>query len=166
MTKLSGKFYVATWEKKILIQVEGYATRHNSFLFREFIDCSLQDGFTDFVIDLSLCKEMDSTFMGVLVGIVTCNKYEKDPSVILINTTDYHRSLLATLGLTEVLCIKKDPVALPSLDLETLQCRGYSFQEQMAMVVQAHKNLAGINSKNEKIFQEFIEMVTKETYEE
>ena len=169
MAKIRGCFHVAAWDSNILIQVEGYATLNNSIFFKEFVEQMLQKGFRDFIVDLSLCQGMDSTFMGVLVGIKfffqDTDQSDCYPRVTLINLTNYHQNLLDTLGISAVLEIKKTPIQLPNIPMTTLQETRPDTKVRLKIIREAHQYLVSLNEKNKKIFTEFLRMLDQELQE-
>lgn len=172
MVKLHGCFHVASWKNSIVIKVEGFATLNNSLFFHDFVDEMLREGFFDFIIDLSSCKGMDSTFMGVLVGVLNFKKTmlrepEKydffcDPYVTIVNANTYHHKLLDGLGISQVLSIKTTPVKLPDVEMRTLKEERYDPQKRMKMIQEAHCHLMKLNAKNEKEFGQFLKLLEEE----
>ena len=141
-------FKVASWNENIIVKVMGYATQNNSLFFRDFVENMLKKGYRKFTVDLSSCKGMDSTFMGVLIGMVE--------NVQLINTNRYHRSLLDGLGISRLLSIVKEPVSLPDLKMVTLQETSYDPNRRLKMICDVHQHLAKLNAQNAQMFGEFL----------
>lgn len=164
---MSGSFLVAVWGTKILIQVKGNATLNNSLFFRDFVENMLKEGFQEFIIDLALCKGMDSTFMGVLVGLTKEVKNSTHtggtfPQVMLINLKEYHQKLLDNLGISQVLAIHKSPIALPSIPMKTIPEKQYDLQTRVAFIQEAHRSLVSLQSKYQKQFEEFLATLEQE----
>lgn len=157
--KSSGSFLVAIWEDKSLVRVQGCATLNNSFLFREFIEETIRKGTTGFIIDLSLCKEMDSTFVGVLLGI---SQHEAGVQLTIVNVSEYLKKILKTLGLLSILEIRDSPCSLPDIPMETLEWQGHDARENAEMIQKAHQCLANFNENNHRLFKDFLEMIAAE----
>lgn len=169
MKKTSGCFYVASAKLKVFIKVEGYATLNNSFLFKEFVETMLQCGHRDFIIDLSLCKGMDSTFIGILAGIHAFfdkANSKKHPRVTLINVSTYNQNLLDGLGISQILNIKKDITTIPHIPMKMLQNSSISPNARIKMIQQAHQNLSNLNDTNKQKFADFLAMIEQELEQE
>jgi anti-anti-sigma factor len=130
-------------------------------LFKDFAEEMSQQGFCDFIVDLSACKTMDSTFLGVLVGFL--NEHPTGQTrLTLVNISEYHRTLLDNLGISRILTIKSSSFMFPSIITKTLQEEYYDPRKRMEMIRSAHKALVALNDKNRKLFQEFLDLMDEE----
>src|SRR6266436_1715412 len=68
MSNPSAKMLVLVGEKFACIKISGRANFSSSVDFKTLVNELLQKGYTYFVLDLSECMLMDSTFLGVLAG--------------------------------------------------------------------------------------------------
>ena len=59
------------------------------------------------LVDMSDCRGMDSTFMGVLAGLAIQLKKRKDGELVLRNLSDKNASLISTLGLSHLVRMEK-----------------------------------------------------------
>lgn len=143
-----------TCDQMAYVKVTGCATMNNSHLFRDLTDTLLERGMTRFIVDLDACRTMDSTFMGVLVGITlyeTANGVA--PRVLVIHARDLCERQLVGLGLQNLLQIKSEEVQLPqSTALERIEEQAFDTPSRLRMIEQAHKNLIRVNKRNEAIF--------------
>lgn len=167
---INGRFHIAIWESKILIKVEGFAAQNNSLFFCEFVEKMLQEGFKDFIIDLSCCKSMDSTFMGVLVSVIRPepkgNGNEDSTSVTIINSNAYHQKLLDSLGISQVLKIKKTAVTLPDIPMKTIEEKRYDSQARLKIIKEAHQALLAFPSDYQQVFANFVHLLDEELQQE
>ena len=158
-------FYVATWNDRVLIKVEGNATMHNSLLFKGIVDEMLEKKVKEFIIDLSQCTGMDSTFIGVLGGIASLSEKSKEtsPKIIVINLTPYLRNLLDSLGISEILTIKNN-IEVPNIATKAIQAKSpyQDTKKRMTLIKEAHEYLVSLNEKNKKLFQDFLDMLEAE----
>ena len=69
MSDVSGYFEFMIWRHLAYVRCNGQANMHNSHLFKDLTETLLARGYDRYVIDLERCETMDSTFMGVLVGM-------------------------------------------------------------------------------------------------
>jgi hypothetical protein len=163
MKKMEGHFSFAIWECKTLIRVEGYATMQNSFVFQNLVENMLQQGCLDFTIDLSLCQGLDSTFMGILVGIVEPSTEKSKISLLtLINIKENHQRSLDNLGISHIFHITKVPIALPKIPMQAIEEVSVSPLSRLKTIQQAHRSLLALPSNHQKEFTEFLEMVEQE----
>src|SRR5579859_8066848 len=68
MSTTVAKMSVLVGEKFACVKIVGRANFTSSIDFRTLVDELRQKGYTYFVLDLSECALMDSTFLGVLAG--------------------------------------------------------------------------------------------------
>lgn len=170
MAKLNGSFHVATWESHVLIKVEGYATLNNSLFFKDFAEEMLVQSYRDFIIDLSSCQGMDSTFLGVLVGLLngSLTTWESEAPlgeisrVTLVNIHDFHQETLDSLGISKILCIKKTPIALPQIYMKTLKEDRYSPEKRIRMIKESHQALVALDHRNKDRFEAFLQLLESE----
>ena len=140
----------------VLVRVIGLARLHNAMIFEEFCADMIERRFRYFIIDMAECRGMDSTFMGILVGLAQTNCENKETHVCLINVIAYCRSLLETLGLTRIVRMVDVPIRLPNvagLCLDYVQC---SDEERQAIVQTAHENLVKLDDRNAKELGSFL----------
>lgn len=160
---MQGHFHFATWECRILIRVEGYATLQNSFIFQDFVNRMVQQGCHDFIVDLSQCQCMDSTFMGILVSITEpCADQKVALALTLINPQENHLRSLESLGIANLLSIAKAPISLPQIPMQTVEEISSSPLSRLKTIQQAHRSLLALSSNHQKEFAEFLEMVEQE----
>lgn len=89
------------------IKVIGKGSFVNSHPIKKWMLDKLKQGCSSFLIDLSSCVTMDSTFMGTITGFSLKMKRLGNKPIILGNITEHNRRLLETLGLDRFLDIKE-----------------------------------------------------------
>lgn len=153
----------------ILIIVKGKATQNNSLYFREFAEEMMSQGVKNFIIDLKECTGMDSTFMGTLTMLAlsadSTTSKDHSASCQILNTTEYHKNLLATLGLLNILPIVEEPVTLPSVETSQLPEYDANPKKRLQLILDAHKKLIEVSEQNKLIFEEFVQEMSKEMAE-
>lgn len=153
-----------------LVRVVGRGNFSNSVPFKNFA-AKLQATGKDlkFVIDLQNCDSMDSTFMGVLAGICLTQLKGGLNKVIVVNANDHCKRLLKNLGLTHLLELRTGPLAeveraedvfAPAKETQANRI------DQICMMLEAHKELVRLDSKNEVQFQAVIEYLEKSLQDE
>lgn len=124
-----------------------------------FAKTLLEKNYSSFFVDLRACRGMDSTFMGILVGICT---YEGFPThVYVLHANSHNIKLMEALGLHQVLqIIEKEIVLPPSCDFKELENRPST--ERLSIIQRAHEHLFELDPKNQEKFGPFLKMLHKE----
>jgi len=123
----------------------------------------------DLVIDLAPCTGLDSTFMGVLVGIVHAFQHRSKHTVALTNVSLLLQDQLSTLGLNQMVgCYAPKEVPdpfhpiVPPDQLSPLE-RSQADQPQTArMMLTAHQNLADLSAENQARFKDVIDLLQQD----
>ena len=110
--------------------------------------CEKADKLTDLFVDLSACEYMDSTFMGLLIGLH--KKLSRDYSIklTLLAPSESCLSLLKGLGLDRLLSIS-DEISIVPDNLEPLYG---SVSVSTQLLLKAHENLMEVSEQNKKKF--------------
>src|ERR1043165_9992203 len=100
MTKTASTLCVAVLDQTAFIKVPGRANYASSIDLKNLVGELRQRGFTEFVLDLRECLTMDSTFLGVLAGLVLRNGHPETaaPSIELLNPNNRVLDLIENLG--------------------------------------------------------------------
>src|ERR1041385_9285485 len=102
MSAPSAKMQVSVGEKCAFVQIAGRANFTSSVDFKTLLDELLQKGYTRFVLDLTECVLMDSTFLGVMAGFgLKLNAPQPDGvqrSIEIFNPNGRISELLENLG--------------------------------------------------------------------
>ena len=150
----SGTFKIARSKDAIYVRVTGLGNMNNSVTFKEFADRMRNEGYRSFVVDLGECRGVDSTFMGLLLGL--------REGLVVVNATAHCRKQMESIGLH--LCVKlaDEPMALPaSLELHELPPAECDPNARMRLVMKAHQDLIAIDKKNEERFGAFLRDLAK-----
>ncbi|MDB6131453.1 MAG: hypothetical protein JWM04_2560 [Verrucomicrobiales bacterium] len=155
MSSTSASLSVAVLDGAAGLKIRGKANFTSSVDFkRAFVEMEGR-GFHRFIIDLTDCVTMDSTFLGGLAGIgLDCNPQGKSPekSVELLNPNSRIFDVLENLGVSHLFNIRQGhpldqaqdfaPSANPSRVELTRNC------------VNAHETLMQVNPENVKKFKD------------
>jgi len=147
-------FLVSAYSDPVIVQINGKANYLNCNAFREFIEKILADGKTQFVIDFTNCKGMDSTFLGILAGTALELKKLPTPGIFIIcNLSERNHELICNLGLHNLLTIGDDIGDADSTSFTALKNMEVS---DAKAVLQAHENLVKADDQNNAKFQDVI----------
>lgn len=146
------------------IRIGGRASFSNSVDFKTLINSLAQNGCSHFVLDLTECLLMDSTFLGVLAGLGL--KYPHNgndhPAFDLLNPNHRIADLLENLGVVHLFHVIHGP-ATPhaSHDVEhtTAQDDG---AEVTRTCLEAHETLMKISPGNVPKFKDVTEFLAED----
>src|SRR5258708_30873103 len=112
------KMLVSIGDKCAFVQIAGRANFTSSVDFKTLLDQLLQKGYTCFILDLTECVLMDSTFLGVLAGFglkLNCPQTDKiERTIQLFNPNGRISELLENLGVLHLFTITEGDVKDPA----------------------------------------------------
>lgn len=148
-----------------VLRVNGRASMKCSPEFKRLLQELYQRGTTHFVLDLSRCDLMDSTFLGVLLGfaIKTPPGPGGPPKVELYHPGDRVRSLFETLGVMEYFPLR-ETLSIEGLNYEPVCAPegGVSKTELAATSLEAHQNLMAVNPANVPRFKDVVKFLEED----
>jgi len=156
---------VAILGKCVYLKPRGFASQRNSLGIPEFLDGMFGTGCTHAVFDLSECRGMDSTFLGVIADAATALPRRRGKTVIVLNVNERGRRQLRRVGLLPLIrVIEKEvkppePLDLRKMDFVDLPRTQY---EKLKKIRDLHQQLVRLNEGNRELFGAFIEMVEEE----
>jgi anti-sigma B factor antagonist len=144
---------VSIGEKSAMIQIAGRANFTSSVDFKTLLDQLLQRGYTCFILDLTECVLMDSTFLGVLAGFgLKLNSPQSDHisrTIQLFNPNGRISELLENLGVLHLFKVTEGPVKCPDgATPKDVQSQNASREEVTRTCLEAHRTLMDINPDN------------------
>jgi anti-anti-sigma factor len=148
-----------------VLRVNGRASMKCSPQFKKLLLELYQRGITHFVLDLSRCDLMDSTFLGVLLGfaIKTPPGPAGPPKVELYHPTPRVQNLFDTLGVMEYFPLR-DNLAIEGMNYEPVcpSDSGASKTELAATSLEAHQNLMAVNPANVPRFKDVVKFLEED----
>ena len=144
-------------------RVEGRATFQISPGLKKYAAERMLDGFRRFVVDLSDCETMDSTFMGTLAGIALHLGEIGQGDLKVVNANKRASSLLSNLGLDqlfEVLEAGASGVRFPE-PVQFTEANGTRLtqEESRAQMLDAHQALVEADAENAVRFRDVLEVL-------
>ena len=164
MIKTSPALCVAVVEHTAFIKVPGRANYASSIDLKSVVGELRQRGFTEFVLDLRECLTMDSTFLGVLAGLVLRNNQpEPDPpSIELLNPNDRVLDLIENLGVLSMFKVKNEEVP-STLRFEPTNDHSEPTKEEVTRnCLEAHRTLMQVNPANVPKFKEVTQFMAED----
>ena len=149
-------FQVARDGARIYVRVFGLASMKNAPILDAFLRSQAGPAIETLCVDLSQCQGMDSTFMGLLVGMSSEFK-SVGGRVIIVNPSETCLKLLDMLGVSQVMPVIPR-CAAPELEFVALDdaAAAVGTLQRMELIRRAHHSLSGVNEANRAKFAAFI----------
>ncbi len=167
MNTPSARILVLLGEKFTCIKVIGRANFTSSIDFKTLVNELREKGCAYFVIDLSECALMDSTFLGVLAGFglkMSAGQTEPGASAIeLLNPNARITELLENMGVLHLFKLTQGPLVLPEgTEARPYPCANPSREEVTRACIEAHQTLMAINPANVGRFKEVTQFLAED----
>ncbi len=154
-TTSSAKLLVYVHEQLACIKIVGRANFTSSLDFKTLVNELVDKKFTCFLLDLSECVLMDSTFLGVLAGFGlkmtgAANGQRNGHSIVLMNPNPRIAELLENLGVVHLFKVMDGTAELPKgCTLEAAPDTAAPTREEVKVnCKEAHEILMSINPAN------------------
>ncbi|MEY2466157.1 MAG: hypothetical protein QOD03_678 [Verrucomicrobiota bacterium] len=167
MSAPSGKISVSVGQKCAFIKIEGRANFNSSVDFKILLDELLNKGYSLFVLDVTHCVLMDSTFLGVLAGFgLKINAAQADNvsrTIELFNPNARIAELLENLGVLHLFKVVNGEVVCPEktepADVTTTNA---SRETVTRTCLEAHQTLMDINPDNVSRFKDVAQFLAED----
>lgn len=161
-TVLAGLFDQLVW-----VRVEGRGTFQVSAGLKEYTRRMIQRGFRGFVIDLTSCELMDSTFMGTMAGVALRLREIGSGSLTVLHANPRNAGLLENLGLDHLFKFELPDGTAPIVSKEQLRQQELrreppGTEEQRSTMLSAHEALVEAAPENEDRFRDVLELLKQE----
>lgn len=175
MTNNLPSLMVAVTDHSAIVKVNGRANFTTSVSFKRLVGELHERGFEQFVLDLSDCVTMDSTFLGVLAGTALRfserragahspeNQRPGAGRLRLLNPNQRVADLLDNLGVSDLFstlyCETPDP---PAQQLTPAQELNPSREELSKTCLEAHQVLMDVNPDNIPKFKDVAQFLAED----
>jgi anti-anti-sigma factor len=155
-------YRVARLGEAVYIQPQGLANMRNAPALDGFLQQTLAQSLRRCCVDLSVCRGMDSTFMGMMVGW-SQRMDEVGAQLVIINPSHANRKLLDMLGVTHVVRIVEACVVPADAAFVDLPGGSGLAPKHLAELMRdAHLRLSAISDENRVKFQGFLAALDKD----
>ncbi len=149
------------------IKIAGRANFSSSPDFKTLLDELAEKHYAHFIIDLSDCALMDSTFLGVLAGFgmrLNPNGAPAERGIELHNATARVRELLENLGTEHLFKHTDGPLKLPADIVKTCtpEATTPSHEQLTRTSLEAHQTLMAINPENVVRFKDVAQFLAED----
>jgi anti-sigma B factor antagonist len=166
MVRDQNYFEVARSRFGVYIKVHGFGNLTNAPIFNAFADKMVDEDWTRFVVDLETCRGVDSTFMGMLLGVQAKARDrsgdDSDTGLLLVNVSDHCRKQLSSIGLDAFLSFRDVPTTLPRVELRRLEAPEVSPNERLSLILKAHQDLVAFDRRNASKFGPFLRSILRD----
>jgi anti-sigma B factor antagonist len=148
------------------VRIAGRANFASSPDFKTLLDELAQRGYGHFIIDLSECVLMDSTFLGVLAGFgikLNPNGTTGARGIELHNPTARVSELLENLGAAQLFTLTTGALQLPKDATSSTPEPGHPTHEQITRTcLEAHQTLMAMSPENEARFKDVAQFLAED----
>jgi len=153
------------------VKVVGRGSFQNSGCLKAFYQQLLKEGVSRFVVDLDACTYLDSTFLGILLGLGLKLKEAGNGLLHILNANPRNLELLKNLGLDRLIVIDGGGGSgaagggangsAPGR-LEEMPCPVPTRAEAAPTILEAHVNLMEFDSRNVPKFKDVVEFLRED----
>ena len=148
------------------IKIAGRANFTSSPDFKTLLAELVQKGYGHFIIDLSECVLMDSTFLGVLAGFglkMPPDERSGACGIELSNPNARVSELLENLGALQLFKVTNGPLQLPDdLKASTLESIQPTHEQITRTCLEAHQTLMSVNPQNAARFKDVAQYLAED----
>lgn len=130
---------------------------------RSFFEECMVAGRRNYVVDFQECSSMDSTFLGILVGLaMKLRKFEDDGRLTLINLQGRNLETVRNLGIHKIADVNPDDLSSDDRELNDLENNEGRDSVGSETICQAHKTLMELNERNSKMFCDVVNFLERQ----
>jgi len=147
------------------VKVVGRGSFQNSGCLKTFYLQLLKDNVDKFVVDLDQCTYLDSTFLGILLGLGLKLKAAGNGLLHILNASPRNVELLKNLGLDRLISIDAKRIDLNGVadqKLEALECPTQTKAEAGPTILEAHEALMEFDPRNIPKFKDVVEFLRED----
>jgi anti-sigma B factor antagonist len=166
MPNSSANLSVLVCKKFACVKIAGRANFTSSPDFKTLLSELVQKGYKHFIIDLSECVLMDSTFLGVLVGFGLKMKPgtgDDSREIELLNPNTRVSELLENLGALHLFKIMSGALQLPDdVTISTPASVNPTHEQVTRTCLEAHQTLMAVNPENVARFKDVAQFLAED----
>ena len=149
-------YKVCATNNEVYVQIREKASYLNCAPLRSFLHEMVNEGNRVFVVDFQNCSSMDSTFLGILVGLaLQLRKFQDGGNLTLLNLIGRNLETVENLGIHKIATVSSEFVSNTN-ELDELKVKSKSDKARPELIYKAHKTLLDLNEKNSKIFKDVV----------
>ena len=150
-------YQVCTHTGYAFVKVTGRASYLNCDPLRRFLRGMMEEGHRNYVLDFADCSGLDSTFLGILVGVaLAVRSEEEEGSMTLLSLGERNLETVENLGIHRIAHVRPK---LEMTDLDQLEAVDSGSDDEAISareVCEAHKRLMELNESNARKFHDVV----------
>jgi len=167
MNTPTAKLSVLIGKEFACIRISGRANFTSSIDFKSVVQNLRDKGYTCFVLDLSECTLMDSTFLGLLAGFGLKMRgrpeNSNDRGMVLLNPGPRITELLESLGVLELFRITRGTADLPpGAEAISPNFEPHGHEEVTRACLEAHQTLSSLSPENAARFKDVTQFLAED----
>lgn len=162
---MKSELLISLHDNTIFIKASGHLTAMLCTDLRKEVQSRMDSStnLLDIVVDLSLCSYMDSTFMGLLVGLNKKLQEYSDHKLVIYHPAEQARHLLEGLGLRSYLNFDfEEDFTFPD-EMEIVK---YESRATADFILRAHEHLSDLSRENRMKFATLRKVLKEQTGKE
>jgi anti-sigma B factor antagonist len=159
------KILVARSANLGFVKVVGRGSFQNSGCLKAFYQQLLKEKVDRFVIDLDACTYLDSTFLGILLGLGLKLRAAGNGLLHVLNASPRNLELLKNLGLDRLIHIDAKRVEMNGVSesaFKEMPCPVPTKAEAAPTILEAHENLMEFDPRNVPKFKDVVEFLRED----
>ena len=167
MNAPSARMSVLAGKQFACVKISGRANFNSSVDFKTLVNELLQRGYSCFILELSECMLMDSTFLGTLAGLglkLGRGRADGEPAAVqLLNPNARIVELLESLGMLHLFSVSNGPLTLPEgAEAHEHAPLNPSKTEVRRACLEAHRTLMEVNPENVPKFKDIAQFLAED----
>jgi anti-sigma B factor antagonist len=156
------KILVSVSDRDVCLRITGRANFTSGPDFKTLVTELQQRGFRHFVIDMSECLLMDSTFLGLLcgLGLKLSENGNGDSGVELLNANPRVTELLESLGVMSLVKLVSGDREMTGATMRC--CEPHSREETAHTSLEAHQTLMSLSPENVARFKDVAQFLAED----
>jgi len=150
-------------ERLVYCRVVGTANMNNTAPFEAFARRAIDRGYREFILDFSGCEAIDSTFLGIVLGLQLGRGAPgaARSRVTAVNVAPSVLRTIAEVGIDRLIEVIPERVDLPPVPLERLE-RECTESDRLDLILSAHETLCELDDENRRRFGAFVSLLRDE----
>lgn len=154
------KFYAEG--DSVFTKVNGRASYLNCAPLKEFLHGQVAAGSRCFAIDFEGCSSMDSTFLGILVGVaLELQKADPSGSMALLRLGERNLAVVRNLGIHRLVSVDTVNSKVDLSTANSIDSNGEQVLADEELIRDAHMRLSELNENNARLFQDVVGFLEK-----
>jgi anti-anti-sigma factor len=162
MSLQPAKLLVSVCGRDVCVRIMGRACFSSAPDFKTLVTELQQQGYRHFIIDVSDCLLMDSTFLGLLcgLGLKLRESGNGGAGVELLNPNPRVTELLESLGVASVVRLVSGSCEMSDAAIHTCECHTREAMAQASL--EAHQTLMSLSPENAARFKDVAQFLAED----